>query len=124
MIAGVQLSNGTRLWVDAGEHRPRPMDRITVLIDGETHEATVFAAPDQLSPTNLDPAGTIVSVMGAKQATEPTGLPGAAMPPLGSRVRWQGQQAMVTAIDPIAQTVTIDVSGESTVLGIHEVAEE
>jgi hypothetical protein len=125
MIAGVQLLNGTRLWVEAGEHRPRPLDRVTVLVEGETHEATVFAAPGQLSATKLDPTGAIASVRLPHRGPQTRAvLPGVGMPPLGSQVRWQGRLVMVKAIDPITEAVTVDVSGNSFVVPVHDVVKE
>jgi hypothetical protein len=84
------------------------MDRVRALCDGETLDGTVYVAPEQL----LRPPETVIgSVLGVlPQRASDVGchdLPGADMPPLGSRVRFDTLEGVVTGLDPLNRRMTV-----------------
>lgn len=109
MIAGVELDDGRRLWVDAGSCDLHPLDRTVVrLQDGTELSATVFVAPAHLLVGTAPVGGNVILVCEATEPSPHDSLPGADLPPLGSLVEVDGALRLVRALDPVAGTVTFE----------------
>lgn len=102
-IAGVRLTGGRMVWVEAGEFVLEPLDEVTVEIDGNEYQGRVLVAPEALiRPTETE--GRIVAAVaheiGDVGCSE---LPGADMPPLGTQI----EGGSVIAVDAVTRTVTV-----------------
>lgn len=107
-IAGVHLDDGRRVWADAVECELAPLDRVRVdFASGETH-GWIFITPEQLLGDPPPVAATIRAVVpSAPPKALDQDLPGADLPPLGTRTTMRGTTGIVTTIDPVKRTVTV-----------------
>jgi hypothetical protein len=115
-IAGVRLPDGRAVWLDAGGLPVSPLDRVVAEVEGAEATGEVFVAPDQLL-TSLPPDGSISRVLPPKpDALDCSGLPGASMPPLGTRVSTAEGSGTVIGVDAVHGTVTVQREDGTTVV--------
>lgn len=111
--AGVHLADGRLVWIEAGEVTLGPLDRVVVRLAEGEHHGVIVVTPEQC----LRPPDTVDGVLAG---WEPFGLPiddcshlpGAHMPPLGSRLDAGGTRGMVIGLDPVERTVTVTPDDE------------
>lgn len=103
-IAGVRLDDGRLVWVDAGELELQPLDQVVVEFDGREYQGQVMIAPEALIRP-VQPTGRIAGISPRDSAdTDCSDLPGADMPPLGTRVAGE----IVMAVDAVKRTITVE----------------
>ena len=115
-VAGVRLEGGRAIWADAGQIQLATLDRVMVRSSNEEASGWVFVASEQLlhAPASID--GVIVEVLPpSEDGVECRELPGSEMPPLGSRVRTESVEGLVTAIDAVQSRVTLRLDDGSEV---------
>lgn len=107
-VAGIRLPDDRVMWLDAGEHELAPLDRVRARAAGEDVAGIVFVAPEQVLQPPVEVAGTITDVA-PRPRPDPgcDDLPGADLPPLGTRFEAGGVVGMVVRLDPVGRTVTV-----------------
>ncbi|MGH2442047.1 MAG: hypothetical protein ACRDFX_02640 [Chloroflexota bacterium] len=111
--AGVLLESGDLIWVDAGEVALEPLDRVSISIDGHAATGRVMVTPGQMLSTPERMCGAIIEVLNQEELPEVGELPGAGMPPLGTRYSTREYAGRVIAIDPVKGAVTLDLEDGS-----------
>lgn len=107
-IAGIRLPDGRALWLDAGQHELVPLDRVHGSTAGGEVEGIVFVTPDQLLQPQAQADGTITDVERRHQSDpDCDDLPGADLPPLGTKFEAEGVCGTVVGLDPVAGSVTV-----------------
>jgi hypothetical protein len=107
-IAGVQLSNGDRIWADGGTLQLQLLGRVTVRYSEQEVAGWVFIAPEQLVGWVGQMEGEILATHPEASQDEECGyLPGADMPPLGSRVDTEAGSGIVSRVDAVERLVVI-----------------
>jgi hypothetical protein len=106
-VAGVALADGRLLWARTGVPLA-VLDRVVLQTPEAEIEGTVIVAPDQLLRSPAELSAEVLRVVPRSQS-EPRcdDLPGAALPPLGTRVTANGITGLVTALDPVAGTILV-----------------
>lgn len=107
-IAGVRLPDGSAVWLNAGEQKLAPLDRVHGSTAGGDVEGIVFVTPEQLVQVSVQVAGTITDV--ERRQHRDAGcdeLPGADLPPLGTAFEAEGVHGVVVELDPVGRRVTI-----------------
>lgn len=103
-VAGVRLAGGRLVWVEAGDWNPQPLDAVTVDADDREYQGQVIVAPQALLRP-VTASGKIVQVTPRPtEETDCSNLPGADMPPLGSKQ----PDGVVVAVDAISRTFTVE----------------
>lgn len=106
-VIGVWLDVRRMIWADAGELEPALSDRVVVrLPEGELSGRVHVAAAQWLAPPGAVD-GIVTTVERQTVARVEEDIPGADMPPLGTRARVGGVEGLVTAIDPVHRLVTV-----------------
>jgi hypothetical protein len=106
-IAGVELDGGRLVW--ASTTTPLELlDRIVLHLPEGEIEGTVLVAPGQLLRAPAGASGKVLRVL-PRSTLESlcAALPGADMPPLGTRFTSEAVSGLVTALDPVARTLSV-----------------
>ena len=107
-IAGIELEDGARVWSDVGELELDPLERVVVETRDGPQTGWVFAAPADIVSATAEPSATVVArVPAVSIEARCDRLPGAEMPPLGTRFRTQSGEGTIVRIDPIEKRVTV-----------------
>jgi hypothetical protein len=105
-VAGVRLTDGRLVWVEAGEEVLSPLDRVVVDLDGAEERGRVMVTLGQLLRPVL-PSGRLLRMeLDGVPDSDCEDLPGADMPPLGGPL----ENGVVIAIDAVNHTVTIETA--------------
>lgn len=125
-IAGVALPDGRLLWARTGI-TVSVLDDVILRVDEEEIEGTVVVAPDQLlRPPGMAPAEVVQIVEREMRQASCDDLPGADLPPLGSRISVGEVVGRITGLDPVGRTVTVTSADESAPVqvAVSELASE
>lgn len=120
----MRLSDGSALWVDAGELSVSALDEAIVRLNGGDRTGLVFVTPEQMLRAPEPIEGEIVGVRPREEEPEECReLPGSDMPPLGSSVEIGGAPGKVTALDPVRRRVTVRTpDGGALEVAVEEIA--
>jgi hypothetical protein len=104
------------VWADAAGVPAEPLDRVLLVVKDAEQEGIIVVAPDQWVAAPVE-TNAIIKAVERREPKDDGSLPGADMPGLGTHLRSEEVEGVVTAIDPVARTVTMtsDGGGSQTV---------
>jgi hypothetical protein len=125
-IAGVRLSDGRLVWLDAGVHDIQPLDLVTAQLAAGEAEGLVYVTPEALVSPPPHIEGLVIDCRPrARSDQDCNKLPGAEFPALGESVRSGDIAGTVIALDPVNQRMTIGHGdGETSVVSLDTLADE
>ncbi len=104
--AGVRLTSGQVVWVEAGGVSVQPLDNVVVDLGGKELQGQVIVAPEALLRP-VQASGRVRRVMEKNRIDGRCAeLGGADVPPLGTTE----QDGIVIAVDAVNRTVTVEGS--------------
>jgi hypothetical protein len=103
-VAGIHAA-GRMIWVDAGESVVEPLDRAQIRVGDALLEGEVLVTTEQLAGDPPVAEGVLVRAYARAAGADPcVDIPGAGMPPLGSRIGGR----LVVGIDAVQRTVSAE----------------
>jgi hypothetical protein len=125
-IAGVRLQDGSVVWLDAGSHGIRQLDRAIVRLAAGEVEGAVFVTPEaMLSPPPRVDGLVVKSWTSSPPDRDCNFLPGSEFPVLGERVRSGDLEGTVVALDPVERRVTFaHGTDETSVVPLEDLSGE
>lgn len=114
-IAGVRLGGLNLIWANAGDLHMQALDYVVVRLRDGVENGQVYVTPEQIMRAPAEVTGAVLGVLGqGTNEQQWSSLPGSRMPPLATWVRTRDVEGMVTAIDPLTETVTVETGPRET----------